>query len=227
MLVELIANAVRDALPQLDDPVKVVRLPASDTWDFATPAALALGKPHELAERLNEREEFAYTAVTGAGFVNLRLRPEVFVTLLAAIVQAGPTYGGTAALESVEAKRAQYAHALLARIQRNAEAIGLTGGATDLAVLDERPERTLLATLGEYPAVLDRATRATSREPLVALLDEIADLVPRFVEDRLAVPRGDDAATPAHRTRLVIVEASRVVLANGLASLSTPAPDRL
>jgi arginyl-tRNA synthetase len=81
--------------------------------------------------------------------------------------------------------------------------------------------RTLVTALGESSAVLRRGPA-----PLLALLEEIAGLVNRFVEDSLAVPRVDEP-DDRHRTRLALVAANRRVLANGLAALGLPAPDRI
>lgn len=221
MLAELVAQAVRDALGPTANGVRVVRQPTGD-WDFATPAALAAGpeRAERLATRLRERPEFAAVEVTGAGYVNVRFRTAVFAKLLESI---GPAYGAGKSFVA-PAEQVRYAYALLGMVQRHAAALGIEPCLDYPDVLQQRPERTLVDALGEYPAVIARATTA---EPLVALLDEIADLVPRFIEDRLAVPRGDDVPEHTHRTRLALVGATRVVLANGLAALGQPASDRI
>ncbi|MBM7790574.1 DALR anticodon-binding domain-containing protein [Tenggerimyces flavus] len=168
-----------------------------------------------------DRPEFAAAEVTGAGYVNVRFRTAVFAHLLESI---GPTYGGPAKTFAAPADEARYAYAMLGMVQRHAAALGLERGLDHPDVLQQRPERTLVDALGEYPAVIARATTA---EPIVAVLAEIADLVPRFIEDRLAIPHGDDVPDDTHRTRLALVDATRVVLAHGLAALGQPASDRI
>jgi arginyl-tRNA synthetase len=41
------------------------------------------------------------------------------------------------------------------------------------------------------------------------------------------LPRGDEETTDLHRARLWLVEATRVVLGNGLALLGVTAPERM
>ncbi|MFV0490267.1 MAG: arginine--tRNA ligase [Pseudorhodobacter sp.] len=70
--------------------------------DMATNAAMVLAKPagkkprdiaEKLATRLDADPRIEQAEVAGPGFLNLRLKPEVWQGLLAAVLQSGPDYG--------------------------------------------------------------------------------------------------------------------------------------
>ena len=72
--------------------------------DVATNAALALARPagrkprdiaEPLARRLTRHDEVASAEVAGPGFINLRLAPAFWQGHLAALLAAGPAYGGS------------------------------------------------------------------------------------------------------------------------------------
>ena len=85
-------------------------------------------------------------------------------------------------------------------------------------LLDHDREGDLLGALGEFPQVV--ATAAELREPhrVARYLEELAGTYHRFYDACRVLPRGDEEATDTHRARLWLVEATRVVLANGLAT---------
>jgi arginyl-tRNA synthetase len=121
----------------------------------------------------------------------------------------------------------QYAHARLASILRNADELGIERGALDPGVLDHPRETALLGALGELPRVV--ATAAELREPhrVARYLEDTAAVFHKFYDECRVLPYGDEPASDQHRARLWLVEATRVVLANGLGLLGVDAPDRM
>jgi arginyl-tRNA synthetase len=124
----------------------------------------------------------------------------------------------------------QYAHARVSSLLRNAAELGVDRGDTaafrpELLVHDR--EGDLLGALGEFPRVV--ATAAELREPhrVARYLEELAGTYHRFYDACRVLPRGDEEVTDLHRARLWLVEATRVVLANGLRLLGVTAPERM
>ncbi|HYN94434.1 MAG TPA: arginine--tRNA ligase [Pilimelia sp.] len=122
----------------------------------------------------------------------------------------------------------RYAHARIASLLRMAADLGVGRGADfDPALLAHEKENALLKTLAEYPAVV--ATAAELREPhrVARYLEELAGEYHRFYDACRVLPQGDEPATDLTRARLWLVEATRVVLSNGLGLLGVSAPERM
>ena len=122
----------------------------------------------------------------------------------------------------------QYAHARIASLLRNAGDIGVTrGDEFDPSLLSHEQEHELLKALAEFPQVV--ATAAELREPhrVARYLEDLAGVYHRFYDSCRVLPVGDEPVTDLARARLWLVEASRIVLANGLALLGVSAPDRM
>jgi arginyl-tRNA synthetase len=120
----------------------------------------------------------------------------------------------------------QYAHARVASILRNAADLGLEPGSHPELLTHEK-EGELLRALAEFPRVVAAAT--TLREPhrVARYLEDTAASYHRFYDSCRVLPMGDEEATDLHRARLRLVEATRIVLANGLGLLAVSAPDRM
>jgi arginyl-tRNA synthetase len=121
----------------------------------------------------------------------------------------------------------QYAHARLSSIMRNADELGVERGELKPELLDHERESALLGALGEYPRIV--ATAAELREPhrVARYLEDLAATFHKFYDDCRVLPVGDEPTTDLHRARLWLVEATRVVIANGLGLLGVSAPERM
>ena len=122
----------------------------------------------------------------------------------------------------------QYAHARISSLLRNAAELGITrGDEYDAALLAHPREGELLGVLGEFPRVV--ATAAELREPhrVARYLEQLAGTYHRFYDACRVLPQGDEEATALTAARLWLVEATRVVLANGLDLLGVSAPERM
>lgn len=122
----------------------------------------------------------------------------------------------------------QYAHARIASLLRNAAELGITRGEDfDPGLLGHEKEHELLTSLAEFPQVV--ASAADLREPhrVARYCEELAGVYHRFYDSCRVLPHGDEVATELTRARLWLVEASRIVLANGLTLLGVSTPDRM
>jgi arginyl-tRNA synthetase len=122
----------------------------------------------------------------------------------------------------------QYAHARISSLLRNAAELGISRGSEyDAGLLTHDREGELLGVLGEFPRVV--ASAAELREPhrVARYLEELAGTYHRFYDACRVLPRGDEETGELHHARLWLVEATRIVLANGLALLGVSAPERM
>ena len=59
------------------------------------------------------------------------------------------------------------------------------------------------------------------------LEETVAPAFHRFYDACQVLPRGDEEPGPLHAARLLLVDATRIVSANGLSLLGVTAPDRM
>jgi len=123
----------------------------------------------------------------------------------------------------------QYAHARLASILRNAADLGLApaGDDFDPSLLSHEKEGDLLRGLAEFPRVVAAAGQLREPHRVARYLEATASSFHKFYDSCRVLPMGDEEPTDLHRARLLLVDATRVVLANGLALLGVSAPDRM
>lgn len=122
----------------------------------------------------------------------------------------------------------QYAHARTCNVAVNAGRHGVRrADAFEPALLDHPSEATLLAALGEFPRTVAQA--ADMREPhrVARYLEALAGAYHKWYDQRRVTPQGQEPVTDDHRTRLWLNDATRQVLANGLALLGVSAPERM
>ncbi|WP_405166988.1 arginine--tRNA ligase [Nocardia sp. NBC_01499] len=123
----------------------------------------------------------------------------------------------------------QYAHARTASIARNAAELEYDKVTPDLALLTSDEEGELIRTLGEYPRVVSSAAGLREPHRVARYLEELAGTYHRFQTNKnlRVLPLGDEPVSPTNAARLVMVNATRQVLANGLALLGVSAPERM
>jgi len=123
----------------------------------------------------------------------------------------------------------QYAHARVSSILRNAADLALApaGDEFDPSLLAHEKEGDLLRALAEFPRVV--ASAAQLREPhrVARYLEDTASAYHKFYDNCRVLPMGDEEPSDLHRARLLLVAATRTVLANGLALLGVSAPERM
>ncbi|MFN6548219.1 arginine--tRNA ligase [Mycolicibacterium nivoides] len=121
----------------------------------------------------------------------------------------------------------QYAHARLSALARNAADLGVTADTAHLDLLTHDKEGILIRNLGEFPRVLKAA--AALREPhrVCRYLEDLAGDYHRFYDACRVLPQGDEEPGDLNAARLALCEATRQVIANGLAILGVTAPERM
>jgi arginyl-tRNA synthetase len=121
----------------------------------------------------------------------------------------------------------QYAHARLSALARNAAELGLIPDTGHLELLTHDKEGALVRSLGEFPRVLK--TAASLREPhrVCRYLEDLAGDYHRFYDSCRVLPQGDEEPNQLHTARLALCQATRQVIANGLAILGVRAPERM
>lgn len=125
----------------------------------------------------------------------------------------------------------QYAHARTCRMMENAADIGMSlpGEAYDPSLLVHELDGRLLRALAEFPRVV--ASAAELREPhrVARYLEDTAAVFNRWYDTKECrmLPQGDEPVTATNEARLVLVQAVRTVLANGLDLLGVSAPERM
>jgi arginyl-tRNA synthetase len=120
----------------------------------------------------------------------------------------------------------QYAHARVASLMRNAADLGVVAESHP-GLLTHDKEGELLRALAELPRVVKAAAELREPHRVARYLEELAGTYHRFYDSCRVLPRGDEETRDLHRARLMLVDATRVVLANGLDLLGVSAPERM
>ncbi|MGW5363231.1 arginine--tRNA ligase [Actinopolymorpha pittospori] len=128
----------------------------------------------------------------------------------------------------------QYAHARLSSILRNAaDVAGSAGSPTSLldgfdpSLLSHEKEGALVRTLAEFPRVVGTAAQLREPHRVARYLEDAASAFHKFYDVCRVLPQDDEEPSDLHRARLVLVTATRTVLANGLELLGVSAPERM
>ena len=112
--------------------------------------------------------------------------------------------------------------------RRAQAAFGAVGQGQHAALLlDDPAEGELIRTLGDFDEVV--STAAALREPhrVCRYLEALAGTYHRFYAKCRVLPQGDEEVADIHRARLALCEATRQVLANGLALVGVSAPEQM
>lgn len=123
----------------------------------------------------------------------------------------------------------QYAHARVSSLMRNAADLGMSATPTkvDVGLLTHEKEGELLRALAEFPRVVTSAAELRHPHRIARYLEELAGTYHRFYDSCRVLPMGEEEPGDLHRARLLLVNATRVVLANGLHLLGVSAPERM
>jgi len=123
----------------------------------------------------------------------------------------------------------QYAHARLSSIIRNAVDLGVVIDAStfDPSLLAVEQEGALLRALADYPRIVARAAELREPHRVARYLEDTAAAFHKFYDVAHVLPKGDEEPSDLHRARLMLVAATRQVIANGLGLLGVSAPERM
>ncbi|WP_065964594.1 ArgS-related anticodon-binding protein NrtL [Streptomyces sparsogenes] len=121
--------------------------------------------------------------------------------------------------------RVRYAHARVRALVRNGRQLGVHSS-TD-GPYRHPAEVALIATIADYPRLIESAARHRAPDRLARHLEAVADGFFRFHDACPPLPCGEEKPMAAHRSRLALAEAAGVVLAGGLHLLGISAPEHL
>lgn len=120
----------------------------------------------------------------------------------------------------------QYAHARICSILRKAQESGVrvpSAADADLTVLKEEPEVDLIKKLAEFPELVAEAGLAREPHRLTRYAQDLAAIFHKFYTECRVM--GDEECLTA--ARLVLVDSTRIVLANTLRLLGISAPEKM
>jgi arginyl-tRNA synthetase len=118
----------------------------------------------------------------------------------------------------------QYAHARIAGVLDKAAGEGLSSEGADPALLTHEAERTLLRKLLLLPEILEQVVETLEPQPLPHYAQELAGAFHVFYTQCRVVDEDNEALS---RARLLLLEATRVVLARTLSLMGVSAPDQM
>jgi arginyl-tRNA synthetase len=122
----------------------------------------------------------------------------------------------------------QYAHARIASLLRAAAEAGITrGDRYDPALLSHEREGDLLKALADFPLLVADAAHLRQPHRVARYLEGLAGTYHRFYDECRVLPLRGESFSEVGRSRLWLVEATRIVLETGLSLLGVSAPDRL
>ena len=121
----------------------------------------------------------------------------------------------------------QYAHARTRQVAKNALALGVDRSEFAPELLADQSEENLIATLAQFPKVVETASEFREPHRIARYLEELAGSYHRFYDNCRVTPMGDQPVETVHRTRLWLNDACTQVLETGLGLLGVGAPERM
>lgn len=117
----------------------------------------------------------------------------------------------------------QYAHARIHSINKKAKEAGIEGKEKGFSLLKEEIELDLIKKLGSLPDILLLCHKELDPYALVSYLHELAGLFHRFYDTSRVI--GEDPELS--RERFALINAVKIVLANGLRLLGLNTPEKM
>jgi arginyl-tRNA synthetase len=123
----------------------------------------------------------------------------------------------------------QYAHARIAGVLRNCDELKISMNPKDFdpALLTHDRENELIATLADFPRIVEGAAELREPHRIARYLEELAGVYHGFYSDCRVLPLGDEAIAPIHTARALLCMANKQVVKNGLTLLGVGAPERM
>jgi arginyl-tRNA synthetase len=123
----------------------------------------------------------------------------------------------------------QYAHARIAGVLRNCDELKISMNPKDFdpALLTHDRENELIATLADFPRIVEGAAELREPHRIARYLEELAGVYHGFYSDCRVLPLGDEAIAPIHTARALLCMATKQVVKNGLTLLGVGAPKRM
>ena len=117
----------------------------------------------------------------------------------------------------------QYAHARICSVMAQAARRGLQARQKNFERLAALEERDLIKKLEQFPRTVRVCQQQMDPYPLVPYLQELAGLFHKFYDRHRVVTDDEDLSAE----RLGLIQAARIVLANGLRLLGLQAPEKM
>ncbi len=123
----------------------------------------------------------------------------------------------------------QYAHARISSVLRTAEEKKLNwlNNKFKPGVLTTSQETDLLTALSEFPRIVTTSAQLRQPHRVARYLEELATFYHSFYAACRVLPQVDEEATEENYARLMLCDATRQVLANGLDLLGVSSPQRM
>jgi arginyl-tRNA synthetase len=118
----------------------------------------------------------------------------------------------------------QYAHARIHSIVEKAKENGMFETTKGLRLLQETDEMDLIKTIGGFQEIVEQCTRQMEPLGLLQYLQELAACFHRFYDHHRVI---DPSAKDLSCERLALIDAARIVLANGLRLLGVSTPEKM
>ena len=118
----------------------------------------------------------------------------------------------------------QYTHARIHTLSRSAIALGIVNDTSYLNLLTHYKESILIRNIGEFPSILKNA--AALREPhhICHYLEQLSSDYNRFYDSCRILPQSNEHPDRLNLARIMLCEAVRQIIFNGLSILGVSAP---
>ncbi len=118
----------------------------------------------------------------------------------------------------------QYAHARVCSVYRQLEEKGLKPGVNaDYSLLDEQHELDLMMELARYPELVEKAAKAYAPHQIAYYLRDLATAFHTYYNAHPFISSEESV----RNARLALIDAVRIVIANGLLILGVDAPQKM